>query len=135
MKEEWGEFSHLPGQRFDDFNDIRKEIVRETDRVSGTNRGISKEPIILRIFSPRVIPLTLVDTPGVTRIPIGDQPKDIEKLVRDLIDTYISPKNAIILAVHSATQDIATSEALQIAREVLFLSLSLSLLQSMPARF
>mmetsp|Transcript_23615 Transcript_23615/g.32228 ORF Transcript_23615/g.32228 Transcript_23615/m.32228 type:complete len:773 (+) Transcript_23615:9-2327(+) len=115
---EWGEFAHLPNKKFTDFHEIRNEIEKETDRVAGQSKGISKDPIILRIFSPYVIPLTLVDTPGLTRIPVGDQPKNIEVLVRDLVMTYIKPKNAIVLAVHSATQDLATSEALKIAREV-----------------
>ena len=117
---EWGEFAHLPNKKFTDFHEIRNEIEKETDRVAGQSKGISKDPIILRIFSPYVIPLTLVDTPGLTRIPVGDQPKNIEVLVRDLVMTYIKPKNAIVLAVHSATQDLATSEALKIAREVTF---------------
>jgi replication fork clamp-binding protein CrfC len=41
--------------------------------IIGINQGISKEPILLRIFSPYVLPLTLIDTPGLTRLPIGDQ--------------------------------------------------------------
>eukprot|EP00009_Paramoeba_aestuarina_P010634 CAMPEP_0201540536 /NCGR_PEP_ID=MMETSP0161_2-20130828/70996_1 /ASSEMBLY_ACC=CAM_ASM_000251 /TAXON_ID=180227 /ORGANISM="Neoparamoeba aestuarina, Strain SoJaBio B1-5/56/2" /LENGTH=614 /DNA_ID=CAMNT_0047948011 /DNA_START=509 /DNA_END=2353 /DNA_ORIENTATION=- len=117
-KGEWGEFAHLPDQKFTNFDEIRDEINRETDRLCGSNKGISADPIILRIFSPHVIPLTLVDTPGLTRLAVGDQPKDIERMIRDLVLTYIKPKNAIILAVHSATQDLATSEAMKIAREV-----------------
>ena len=116
--EEWGEFSHLPNRKFYDFDEIRAEIVNETERLLGTNMGISKEPILLRVFSPYVIPLTLIDTPGLTRVPVGDQPKDIEMRVRELILSYITQPNVIILAIHAATQDLATSEALKIAREV-----------------
>ena len=57
--EEWGEFLHLPGQRFYDFNQIREEISRETERVSGRNKGISNKSINLKIFSPHVLNLTL----------------------------------------------------------------------------
>ena len=57
--EEWGEFLHLPGQRFYDFNQIREEIARETERVSGRNKGISIKSINLKIFSPYVLNLTL----------------------------------------------------------------------------
>jgi len=52
--EEWGEFLHLPGQRFFDFEEIRAEIQRETERVSGKNKGISNKSINLKIFSPHV---------------------------------------------------------------------------------
>jgi dynamin 1-like protein len=64
--EEWGEFLHLPGQRFYEFAEINAEIVRETDRVTGRNKGISNKTINLKIFSPHVLNLTLVDLPGVT---------------------------------------------------------------------
>lgn len=66
--EEWGEFGHLPGQKFYDFHLIRREIEKETLRVAGSNKGISKQPINLRIFSPRVVNLTLVDLPGITKV-------------------------------------------------------------------
>ena len=64
--EEWGEFLHLPGQRFYDFAEINAEIARETDRVTGRNKGISNKTINLKLFSPYVLNLTLVDLPGIT---------------------------------------------------------------------
>ena len=77
---EWGEFSHSPGHRFTDFSQIRREIERETERVTGRSKNISPIPICLKIFSPNVIDLTLVDLPGITKVPVGDQPSDIEVL-------------------------------------------------------
>lgn len=47
---------------------------------------------------------------------MGDQPDDIEKLVRAMIMSYIERPNAIILAVHPANADLATSDALQMAK-------------------
>jgi dynamin 1-like protein len=117
-KNEWGEFLHRSGKKFFDFDEIRKEIELETERVAGRNKGISPEPILLKIFSPNVINLTLVDTPGITRVPVGDQPGNIEELVRALVKKYIINPNAILLAVHAANQDLATSDALKLAREV-----------------
>ena len=34
------------------------------------SKGISNEPIILRIYSPKVVNLTLVDLPGITKVNI-----------------------------------------------------------------
>uniref|UniRef100_A0A9J7YUQ9 Dynamin-1-like protein n=2 Tax=Cyprinus carpio TaxID=7962 RepID=A0A9J7YUQ9_CYPCA len=82
------------------------------------SQGISDEPIQLKIFSPHVVNLTLVDLPGITKVPVGDQPKDIELQIRELILKYISNPNCIILAVTAANTDMATSEALKVAREV-----------------
>ncbi|KAK1835397.1 Dynamin central region-domain-containing protein [Podospora conica] len=116
--DEWGEFLHIPGQKFFDFNKIRDEISRETEAKVGKNAGISPAPINLRIFSPNVLNLTLVDLPGLTRVPVGDQPRDIEKQIRDMILKYIQKSNAIILAVTAANIDLANSDGLKLAREV-----------------
>ncbi len=70
--EEWGEFLHLPGQKFTDFNEIRTEIERETERLTGKNKGISNKSINLKVFSPYVLNLTLVDLPGVTKVREND---------------------------------------------------------------
>ena len=116
--EEWGEFLHIPGQKFYDFNKIREEIVRETDSKTGRNAGISPAPINLRIYSPNVLTLTLVDLPGLTKVPVGDQPRDIERQIREMVLKQISKPNAIILAVTAANTDLANSDGLKLAREV-----------------
>jgi dynamin 1-like protein len=113
---EWGEFLHLPGRKFHSFQQIRQEIVRETDRLTGGNTGISNNPISLKIFSPNVLALTLVDLPGMTKVPVGDQPENIEEQIHDMILEFISNPNAIILAVTAANTDIANSDALQLAK-------------------
>ncbi|XP_072256357.1 dynamin-1-like protein isoform X3 [Pyxicephalus adspersus] len=115
--DEWGKFLHTKNKIYTDFDEIRQEIENETERISGNNKGISPEPIHLKIFSPNVVNLTLVDLPGMTKVPVGDQPKDIEVQIRELILRYISNPNSIILAVTAANTDMATSEALKIARE------------------
>ncbi|KAF8643005.1 hypothetical protein AX16_009250 [Volvariella volvacea WC 439] len=114
---EWGQFLHID-KRFTDFNEIRREIEQETFRVAGQNKGISKLPISLRIYSPNVLDLTLVDLPGLTKIPVGDQPSDIERQIRNLVLEYISKPNSVILAVSPANVDLANSESLKLARSV-----------------
>lgn len=109
---------HLPGQKFYDFNKIRDEIVRDTEAKTGKNAGISPLPINLRIYSPNVLTLTLVDLPGLTKVPVGDQPRDIEKQIRDMLMKYISKPSCIILAVTPANTDLANSDGLKMAREV-----------------
>ncbi len=37
--DEWGEFLHLPNQKFHDFNKIREEIVKDTEKMTGKNAG------------------------------------------------------------------------------------------------
>lgn len=116
--DEWGEFLHLPGKKFFNFDEIRKEIVNETESKTGKNAGISPVPINLKITSPHVLTLTLVDLPGLTKVPVGDQPKDIEKQIKDMLLKFISKPNAIILSVNAANTDLANSDGLKLAREV-----------------
>uniref|UniRef100_A0AAV1UHD8 Uncharacterized protein n=1 Tax=Peronospora matthiolae TaxID=2874970 RepID=A0AAV1UHD8_9STRA len=116
--EEWGEFLHIPGHKFTDFHEIRQEIEKETDRITGKNKGISNKSINLKVFSPHVLNLTLVDLPGITKVPVGDQPVDIEEQIRDMCTTFIANPNSIILAVTSANTDLANSDALKMAREI-----------------
>lgn len=115
---EWAEFNHLSGRQFRDFAEVKREIENETARIAGSNKGINRQPINLKIYSPHVLSLTLVDLPGLTKVPIGDQPGDIEKQTRNLISEYIAKPNSIILAVSPANVDIVNSEALKLARHV-----------------
>jgi hypothetical protein len=117
-QDEWGEFNHIPGRRFHDFQEIKREIENETNRIAGANKGINRQPIHLKVYSSHVLSLTLVDLPGLTKVPIGDQPTDIEKQTRNLISEYIAKPNSIILAVSPANVDIVNSEALKLARHV-----------------
>jgi dynamin 1-like protein len=65
---EFGEFLHQPNRRFYDFSEIRREIEAETARIAGSNKGINRSPINLKIYSPHVLSLTLVDLPGLTKV-------------------------------------------------------------------
>ncbi|GAB1198243.1 Dynamin central region-domain-containing protein [Aspergillus pseudonomiae] len=115
---EWAEFHHLPGRKFEDFALVKQEIEAETARIAGSNKGINRQPINLKIFSPHVLNLTMVDLPGLTKVPIGDQPSDIEKQTRALILEYIAKPNSLVLAVSPANVDLVNSEALKLARQV-----------------
>ncbi|XP_043814239.1 dynamin-related protein 3A isoform X2 [Manihot esculenta] len=114
-EEEWGEFLHHPGKRFYDFSEIRREIQAETAKEAGDNKGVSDKQIRLKIFSPNVLDITLVDLPGITKVPVGDQPSDIEARIRTMIMSYIKKPSCLILAVTPANSDLANSDALQIA--------------------
>lgn len=115
---EWGEFLHCKGKKFTDFAAIRKEIEDDTDRMTGKNKGISSVPINLRVHSPKVLNLTLVDLPGMTKVPVGDQPADIEVQIREMLLQFVTKENCLILAVSPANSDLANSDALKIAKEV-----------------
>ncbi|XP_013991408.1 dynamin-1 isoform X4 [Salmo salar] len=115
---EYAEFLHCKGKKFTDFDEVRGEIEAETDRITGQNKGISPVPINLRVYSPHVLNLTLVDLPGMTKVPVGDQPADIEQQIRDMLYQFVTKDNCLLLAVSPANSDLANSDALKIAKEV-----------------
>uniref|UniRef100_A0A3B4UWH7 Interferon-induced GTP-binding protein Mx n=1 Tax=Seriola dumerili TaxID=41447 RepID=A0A3B4UWH7_SERDU len=65
-----------------------------------------------------VLNLTLVDLPGITKVPVGDQPADIEYQIRDMIMQFICKDNCLVLAVTPANTDLANSDALKLAKDV-----------------
>jgi dynamin 1-like protein len=85
-----------------------------TDSVAGRNKGIVDDPIILTVYSSTCPDLTLIDLPGITRIPLAgsDQPDNIEEITKEMAYRYVSDPRTIILCVVPANADISTSEAI-----------------------
>lgn len=117
-KDDFATFQHNKNKVFLDYDSICKEIEAQTAKIAGKNKGVCSTSINLKIHSPRFLNLTLVDLPGLTKVPVGDQPEDIEDQIRKLILTYIENPNSIILAVSAANVDLATSESLKLAKQV-----------------
>ncbi|KAG6530379.1 dynamin-related protein 5A-like [Zingiber officinale] len=115
---EYAEFMHLPRKRFTDFALVRKEIQDETDRETGRTKHISPVPIHLSIYSPNVVNLTLIDLPGLTKVAVEGQPESIVADIENMVRSYIEKPNCIILAISPANQDLATSDAIKISRDV-----------------
>ncbi|XP_034511323.1 interferon-induced GTP-binding protein Mx2 isoform X2 [Ailuropoda melanoleuca] len=86
--------------------------------IAGNGLSISHELISLEITSPEVPDLTLIDLPGITRVPVGNQPQDIGLQIKALIKKYIQRQQTINLVVVPCNVDIATTEALSMAQEV-----------------
>lgn len=114
----YGIFKGEEEKKFTDFNEIREKIENLTNKICGNNKNIVDDPIILQIFSHNCPDLTVIDLPGITRIAIGGQDKDIEKVTKSLVTRYCRDERTIILAVVPANADMSTSEALQLAREL-----------------
>ncbi|GAB4835424.1 Putative dynamin- protein 4A [Ancistrocladus abbreviatus] len=85
----------------DDINDAIREIA-------GNAKGISHVPLTLVVKKNGVPDLTMVDLPGITRVPIHGQPENIYEQIRDIIIEYITPEESIILNVLFATVDFST---------------------------
>ena len=53
-----------------------------------------------------------------TRVPVGDQPADIETQIRNMVLEFVRKPNSLILAVSPANSDLANSDAMKMAKEV-----------------
>ncbi|KAH8738571.1 hypothetical protein FG386_001986 [Cryptosporidium ryanae] len=113
-------FEKDKSKKYSDFEKVREEIDRLTDEVAGKNKGIVDDPIILTIYGTQCPDLTLIDLPGITRVPLkgSDQCDNIEQLTRDMAIRYARDPRTIILAVIPANADMSTSDALQLSRRV-----------------
>ena len=116
--EPWAIFEERKGQKFTDFIKVRETIEALTDEVCGKDKNILDKPIVLNVYSQTCPDLTLVDLPGVTRVPIQGQPKNIEEITKNMAIRYIEDPLTIILCVIAANSDIATSDGLKLAKEI-----------------
>jgi replication fork clamp-binding protein CrfC len=114
-KEEYGEFPELGLGKIFDFTKIQKTLVDMNLAVS-ESECVSDKPIELRIYSPNVPDLTLIDLPGYIQISNRNQPEHLKKKIEGLCEKYIRGPN-IILAVCSANVDLANSPALKASRK------------------
>ncbi|KZT57938.1 hypothetical protein CALCODRAFT_523823 [Calocera cornea HHB12733] len=113
---EYGEFPALGLGKITDWKEIQKTLV-ELNQAVPAEECVSDKPIDLRIHSPHVPDLTLIDLPGYVQISSLDQPEELKEKIANLCDRYIKEPN-IILAVCAANVDLANSPALRASRKV-----------------
>ncbi|XP_053791075.1 interferon-induced GTP-binding protein Mx-like [Vidua chalybeata] len=101
-----------------DASEVDRAIRQAQDVVAGPRGAISGKLISLEVRSPDVPDLTLIDLPGIARVAVGDQPKDIGDQIKILLKRIIGCKETVNLVVVPCNVDIATTEALKMAQEV-----------------
>ena len=116
--EDYCEFFLKPNEKIKDFSKVTKEIISQTEKIAGKEKLISDKPIIMKIFSSKLIDLTLVDLPGLVKVPLKGQPDNIDSQIKKIVLDFISNSNSIILAITPSNVDISNSDSLKIAREV-----------------
>ncbi|XP_018413356.1 PREDICTED: interferon-induced GTP-binding protein Mx2-like [Nanorana parkeri] len=99
-------------------DDVGHEVRKAQDCMAGSGNGVSEDLISLEIVSPNVPDLTLIDLPGITRVALPNQPPDIGQKIKGMISKYIKRQETINLVVVPSNVDIATTEALEMARNV-----------------
>lgn len=113
---EYGEFPGLGLGKITDFADIQRTLT-DLNLAVPASECVSNDPIDLRIYSPNIPDLTLIDLPGYVQIASLDQPEALKEKIAGLCDKYIREPN-IILAVCAADVDLANSPALRASKKV-----------------
>ncbi|KAI0264439.1 P-loop containing nucleoside triphosphate hydrolase protein [Gloeopeniophorella convolvens] len=113
---EYGEFPSLGLGKITDFGQIQKTLT-DLNLAVPASEAVSDDPIDLRIYSPNVPDLTLIDLPGYVQIASLDQPESLKQKIAALCEKYIREPN-IVLAVCAADVDLANSPALRASRKV-----------------
>ncbi|KAG9348814.1 hypothetical protein JZ751_029131 [Albula glossodonta] len=103
--------------QFDDPLLVEGYVAKAQNELAGEGVGICDELITLEISAPDVCDLTLIDLPGIARVPVKGQPEDIGDQIKNLILNFIEKNETIILVVVPCNVDIATTEALRMAQE------------------
>lgn len=118
VDEAYAVFEKYKNDKFTDFEMVKKKIEEYTDSDAGTRKAIIDSPIVLTIYSKNVPDLSLVDLPGITKVPLRgtDQPDNIEELTTDLCVKYIKDPRTIILCVVQSNVDITTSDAIKLGQ-------------------
>lgn len=131
MRAEFGDFSNgtwridqsiplaCPDPTAAQLGQIRSAIEAQTEARAGSQKGVSDAPIFLRLHSPHVPNLSLVDLPGLTMTALTaqGQPKDIKEQIRRMVAAYIEPARTIILMVCPARADLEADPAVELCRE------------------
>ena len=118
LNESWAKFEERNKTKFTDFAKVKQTIEELTSEVCGEDKNIVDKPIILSVYCRTCPDLTLIDLPGITRVPVGAQPDNIEEITRSMATKYINNSLTIILCVIAANNDIATSDGLKLAKEI-----------------
>ncbi|KAI6813830.1 hypothetical protein KC367_g4508 [Hortaea werneckii] len=113
---EYGEFPALGLGKITDFTQVQKTLT-DLNLAVPEKDCISDDPIQLRIHSPNVPDLSLIDLPGYIQVEAFDQPTELKTKIQELCDKYIQAPN-VILAISAADVDLANSTALRASRRV-----------------
>ncbi|KAL8556797.1 hypothetical protein ACS0TY_004310 [Phlomoides rotata] len=97
---------------------IADSISSATEEIAGKGKGISNTPLTLIVKKKGVPDLTMVDLPGITRVPVHGQPEDIYEQISGIIMEFITPEESIILNVLSAGVDFSTCESIRMSQRV-----------------
>jgi Dynamin family/Dynamin central region len=99
------------------FKDLMKRAVEEIAPINTPGRFAAGDILVIEKQGPDLPLLTVVDLPGLVRIPNNSQSPDDLKAIDDITNRYMKSPRAIILAVVGGNGDYSQAPVLQKARD------------------
>lgn len=98
---------------------VREEIVRLTELYAGRSKNVVDVQINIRIKSPNVPNLSVLDLPGLTNIALVDQgqPENIKENIEKMLIKYIKNPRTIILSIIPSTIDVESDMGLGLIKQ------------------
>ncbi|DBA80281.1 TPA: hypothetical protein ACH3X2_007415 [Trebouxia sp. C0005] len=98
-------------------HDIAREVAAAQDELAGTQYGVVNKLIRLETFIEDSPELTLIDLPGHTISPIGDQKETIGEEILTMWRLHMAGPEKVIVCVMQATNDSSTHQAVKLVGE------------------
>lgn len=115
---QYGEREKMVERELESEDMVAEAITEATDFLAGSRNGVTDNKIIITVERVNSPDLTLVDLPGITRVAIEGQPRDIYTQIHSMIHQHIKPEESVILNVLSAETDFSTSESIAMSQAV-----------------
>ena len=114
-----GELSLKKTTSLNDATQVANDIGYFTNLLAGSQKGMSKQTLTIRINSPNVPNIAISDCPGIVQRGCTDsgQPVDVKQQIKDLITHHISDPSAIIVAVMPLRPDLETDPVFEVLSE------------------
>ena len=99
---------------------VREYTMELTKNYAGDNKNIVDNPINIKLFSPLVPNLELLDLPGLTTVALTakGQPQDICKQIENMLTKYISDDKSIVMSVIPCNRDPEIDAGLSLIKKI-----------------
>mmetsp|Transcript_63843 Transcript_63843/g.128307 ORF Transcript_63843/g.128307 Transcript_63843/m.128307 type:complete len:890 (-) Transcript_63843:212-2881(-) len=97
---------------------VASEVTILTSELAGDGAGVVEATIELTVYRKEQDDLTLIDLPGMTRVPVRGQAENIEETITKMYTHFMRPNETILLNVVSAMVDFSTSKSLSMSRKL-----------------
>lgn len=96
---------------------VKKLMNDAVCELNGGPFGIVGEELVIEMRKPNVPTIDLIDLPGIVAASLPDEPGDMMKQTRDLVERYVKDPNTLVVAVVPATiKRVRDAQAMQIVQ-------------------